>query len=55
MIQNLVFPDGVVFDVKKREYLTKNKNLIFACIEDIAKETEGQKKDKSEINLICPA
>ena len=56
MIQNLVFPDGVVFDVKKREYLTKNKNLIFACIEDIAKETEGQKKgqirNKSDLSSL---
>ena len=54
MIQDLLFPEGVVLDTEKRQYLTKNKNLIFTCIEDIAKETEGQKKDKSEINLICP-
>ncbi len=44
MIQDLVFPQGVVLDAEKRQYLTKNKNVIFTCIEEIAKETEGQKK-----------
>ena len=47
-IQDLVFPEGVVLNTKKRQYLTKKINSIFFCIEDIARETRGQKKDFPE-------
>ncbi len=46
-IQDFVFPEGVVIDTKKRQYLTKNKNVIFSANEVIAKDIESQKKDFS--------
>lgn len=49
-IQELVFPSGMVIDAKKRQYLTKEINSIFAKIPVLSKDTEGQKKDASEIN-----
>lgn len=50
MIQDLLFPDGIVLNTEKRQYLTKNENLVFVCIEEIARETRGQKKDFSVKN-----
>ncbi len=45
-LQNLMFPEGVVLDVEKRQYLTKKTNLIFSAIKDLTRITEGQKKDE---------
>ena len=46
-IQKLVFPSGLVIDGKKRQYLTPEVNSVFSISRDIARETEGQKKDPS--------
>lgn len=37
----------VCLSTTKRQNLTKNINLIFVCIEYVASETSGQKKDFS--------
>lgn len=44
LMQDLVFPEGVVLDTKNRQYLTKNINLIFSLILDLSWLTEGNKK-----------
>ena len=46
-MQNLVFPSGIVYDSKKRQYLTKNSNAIFSEIRDVVRVSRGQKKDDS--------
>ena len=46
-IQKTVFPTGLVIDAKKRQYLTKEVNVIFSKIPHLTRETEGQKKDAS--------
>jgi len=47
-VQDLVFSDGVVYNAENRQYLTKNKNVIFEVNQVITREVEGQKKDFSE-------
>lgn len=47
IIQNLVFPSGMLIDGKNRRYLTQNVNQIFSFERDIVGDTEGQKKDPS--------
>lgn len=49
-IQELVFPSGLLIDAKKRQYLTKEINSIFAKIPYLSKDTEGQKKDSLRKN-----
>ncbi|MBN4052340.1 recombinase family protein [Sphingobacteriaceae bacterium AH-315-L07] len=43
-IQELVFPNGLVVDVKKREYLTKNVNQIFSLVVDLTRDVEEKEK-----------
>lgn len=49
-IQELVFPDGLVLDVKNRVYLTKNVNTIFELSSDLARVPEGINEKRQPIN-----
>lgn len=42
-IQNLVFPEGIFWDKKKREYLTKKRNAVFELLDRFSM-TYGDKK-----------
>ncbi len=44
-IQETVFPNGIVIDVKKREYLTKKVNLVFHITNTISGFKEGEIKN----------
>jgi hypothetical protein len=44
-IQELVFPDGLVIDVKNRAYLTKSVNTIFELSADLTGVPKRQKKN----------
>lgn len=45
MIQNLVFPSGLLINPKNRLYLTKEVNAIFSEIPVLSRDSKGQKKD----------
>ena len=49
-VQNLLFPDGILYDGQKRRYLTKKVNTVFSQIRDVARVAEGQKKDSPSKN-----
>jgi hypothetical protein len=44
-LQKLIFPDGLILDIKNRSYLTKNINKLFQLIVSISDNLEGNKKD----------
>jgi site-specific DNA recombinase len=48
-IQNVVFPDGLVLDTEKRQYLTSKVNSLFSLKRDFMR-TSGDKKEKLPIN-----
>ena len=45
-VQELVFPEGVSLDMSRRQYLTKNINVIFEMNRAIARVSEGSKNKK---------
>ena len=47
-IQNVVFPDGLVLDTEKRQYLTSKVNSLFSLKLDFMR-TSGDKKEKLPI------
>ncbi|MES2398090.1 MAG: hypothetical protein V4549_18900 [Bacteroidota bacterium] len=51
-IQELVFPDGLLLDVKKRTYLTRKVNSIFALTLDLSGSLEGEKKNGNRDFLL---
>lgn len=48
-IQETIFPDGILFDVKKRAYLTKKVNRLFDVSRALSTDKLGEKKTASEI------
>ena len=42
-IQNLVFPEGIFWDKKKRDYRTKKRNAIFDLLDRISATYENKK------------
>lgn len=48
-IQELVFPDGLVLDVKSRTYLTKKVNLIFQAAKEVSRVSEGVNEKRQPI------
>jgi hypothetical protein len=44
MIQEVIFPDGISLDVKNRQYLTKNMNVVFALIQELMGKVEEKEK-----------
>ena len=49
-IQNTLFPEGLLLDAKKREYLTKNTNVIFTCMAYLSSNSEGKEKGQISEN-----
>lgn len=49
-LQELVFPQGLVLDIKNRQYLTKDVNSIFEFSSRISRLAEGEKENGSEKN-----
>ena len=47
-IQNIVFPEGLVLDTEKRQYLTSKVNSLFSLKRDLMR-TSGVKKEKLPI------
>ncbi len=45
IIQEMVFPDGLLVDVKNRQYLTSKVNALFAAKAEYMRILEGQKKE----------
>ena len=51
-IQDLVFPDGLLLDTKRRAYLTSKVNLIFQQSSILARVSEDAKKNDTSKNLV---
>jgi hypothetical protein len=49
-VQDLLFPNGILYDSQKRQYLTKKVNAVFSQIRDVTRVSEGQKKDSPSEN-----
>jgi site-specific DNA recombinase len=45
VIQDLVFPEGLVVDIENRRYLTSKVNALFAAKAQFIKDSEEQKKE----------
>ena len=43
-IQNLMFPDGLVIDIKNRQYLTSKVNGLFVAIAAFTRDSEVENK-----------
>ena len=54
-IQELVFPDGLVLNPEKRQYLTKKVNRLFELISSISRDSREEEKKKVSISadLSC--
>lgn len=58
-IQNLVFPEGILYDRRKNNYRTTRINSVVSCITIVAKGLKGGKKRKTALkgglsNLVGP-
>lgn len=53
-VQELVFPEGLSLDVKKRTYLTKRVNMIFQLSHSISK-TKDSKKTNGNRDFLLPS
>jgi len=51
-VQELVFPEGLLVDVKKRTYLTKSVNCIFALCADLSRDAEGVNEKRQPISKL---
>ena len=47
-VQELVFPEGVILDLRNRQYLTKNTNVVFGISSSISRGSEGINENGSE-------
>ena len=48
-IQELVFPEGIIVDMKSRTYLTKNVNEMFAAVAELNRVSENGKEKRQPI------
>jgi site-specific DNA recombinase len=53
-IQELVFIDGLSFDVNRRAYLTKKVNTVFELIPLLSSNTEGE-NEKRQQDFLLPS
>ena len=55
-LQYLVFPNGLLFNKEKSNYLTPNANTIFSCISSTASLLDemknGQPSSKTQLSVL---
>lgn len=54
ILQNLLFPNGIVYNRENDQVRTSRINSIFALIPELAKVLKGKKKEKLSILIISP-